>query len=77
MTKFNVPTELNGYPVVRSAESANVVTVMVERANIPELPFVVATWWPELGNTWSWGNYVEREVKDKVFNEVMLRNDKR
>lgn len=77
MTKFNVPAELNGYPVVRKTESANVVTVMVERANTPGLPFVVATWWPELGNTWSWGHYVERKIADTVFTEVLLRNDKR
>lgn len=51
--KMEAPKTLNGYPVIKSEVHANCVTVMMDAAH----KFIVATWWPELGATWSWGHY--------------------
>jgi hypothetical protein len=72
------PTELNGYPVIRFAEHKNCVTVMVRREQNPAIPYVVATWWPELKSTWSWGHYCYNSVEaDAEFKAAKARNEKR
>lgn len=53
-----IPATLNGYPVIAWTISANRerALVIVER-DAAMHPIVTATWWPELGNAWQWGNY--------------------
>ena len=71
------PARLNGYGVNKSQVHKNCVTVAVYRPDEPELPFVVATWWPELGNSWSWGHYVSRADMLTTFRNVAARNANR
>lgn len=51
---MTAPAYLNGYPVIRYAKHENCITVLVEK---PSGELVVATWWPALSTTWSWGHY--------------------
>lgn len=55
------PNTLNGYPVILATRHPSCVTVVVDRkSDYPTLQrYVVATWWPDLGTTWSWGHYVD------------------
>lgn len=81
MTKVlevNVPTMLNGCQVQESKAHLNgYVTVLVNRSTLHN-PYVVATWWPELGNSWSWGHYEDSMLDaDKTFREVSRRNEQR
>ena len=50
------PVTLNGYPVIEYDVHANCATIMVERCD-NAIKYVVATWWPSLGTSWSWGHY--------------------
>lgn len=55
------PTELNGHAVMAVADRhdfspGEVQAVMVKR-NHPMHPYVVASWWEELGTRWNWGHY--------------------
>lgn len=50
---MNTPTALNGYRVIRSEQHKTCSTVML----IDNGRYIVATWWPELGDSWSWGHY--------------------
>lgn len=53
----NVPQSLNGYPVTMATPHENgYVTVMMTRTGHVQ-PYVVATYWPDLGSTWMWGTY--------------------
>jgi hypothetical protein len=53
----NVPKALNGFPVTMATPHENgYVTVLVTRKDDP-MPYVVATYWRDLGNSWSWGHY--------------------
>lgn len=67
---------LNGYPVVRSTLHLNgYSTVMVKRG---ETDYVVATWYPALGSTWSWGHYdMDYIDAGKVYEETAKRNEQR
>ena len=74
----DVPNELNGYPVVGYREHPNgYVTVMLERPHAYE-PYIVATWWPELGTRWQWGHYTAAlpDAK-KAFRDAAERNQRR
>lgn len=70
------PRELNGYPVLHREDHRNgVFTVMVERG---EDDYAVATWWADLGATWSWGHYsTSYDVAAADFKQVAARNAKR
>ncbi len=74
---MNIPKVLNGYEVIQSAKHTNCATVMMTG----DEKVVVATWWPELKSTWSWGHYFhgERMVSEAVvsFAEVSQRNARR
>lgn len=72
------PLTLNGFPVVSEFSHFNgYVSVMVKRENDP-MPYVVATWWHGLGNTWSWGHYCETMAEaESEFKAAIARNDKR
>ena len=74
-----VPKTLNGYPVVLATISMKCVTVMVDRSEkYAEQPFVVATWWPGLKETWSWGHYCDsRKEAERVFQDVLEMNETR
>lgn len=74
---LKAPATLNGYPVIQSRVHESCVTVMVERRD-QITPFVVATWWPGLLGTWSWGHY-EHCLPDamETFEEVAGRNRRR
>ncbi|QXV73727.1 hypothetical protein [Rhizobium phage RHph_N46] len=76
--EVNVPTKLNGYRVVESKAHENgYVTVMVDRDQQHE-PYVVATWWQGLGESWSWGHYCDTMIKaSETFSEVSRRNERR
>lgn len=66
MSHVKHPSTLNGYPVERFIPHDNCASVMVRRG--PN-DFVLATWWPDLGETWMWGHYlpgasrIEREAE--------------
>lgn len=71
-----VPERLNGYPVISHQIHAVCVTVAVERGN----HIVIATWWPDLGNTWMWGHYLHGKTggqQQSAFCEVAARNARR
>jgi hypothetical protein len=71
-----LPARLNGAQVVRAESHGNgYATITVELANNPVTPFVVATWWPELGTSWQWGHYCRnaREAAE-TFASVAARN---
>lgn len=72
---MKAPLTLNGFKVVRSKVHTQCVTVMCDRG---DSDYVVATWWPLLGNTWSWGHYLDSaDEADFCFNDVAKRNAKR
>jgi hypothetical protein len=71
-----LPTKLNGFPVEKSTKHLNGYhTVMVKRGADD---IVVATWWPGLGDTWSWGHY-ETSLADaeRSFKIIATRNQTR
>lgn len=72
-----VPKKLNGLPVLAScAGGTGYHTVMMERPGFQ--PFVVATWWPDLETSWSWGHYCDtREEADGIFAQVATLNARR
>ncbi len=72
----NLPGEtLNGLTVLTIEAHTNCVTVMVHRPEDSYNPFVVATWWRGLGDSWSWGHYCEDSIEARrVFRDVADRN---
>jgi hypothetical protein len=51
---MQIPKELNGKPVVHAVAHENgIATLMMQGDG----EIIVATWWPELGASWSWGHY--------------------
>lgn len=73
----DVPSELNGFPVIGHERHARCVTVLVERPGDHDR-YVVATWWPGLGTTWEWGHYAAtRAQADVEFAEAVDRNGRR
>lgn len=76
--EVDVPTKLNGYPVVESKAHENGhVTVLVQRDD-PHDPYVVATWWQGLGTGWSWGHYFDTMLRaSEDFSETCRRNERR
>lgn len=68
-----LPRELNGYPVIGCVEHSNkYCSVLVKRA---DNDYVVATWWPELKETWSWGHYESSyEDASRTYEDVKRRN---
>ena len=72
---MDTPKTLNGYPVIRVEQHKNCATVMVDKPG----EYVVATWWPELGSSWSWGHYFPgpADACDEAmhdFNRTATRN---
>jgi hypothetical protein len=59
ITAADIPATLNGHRVVafviRSDEDR--ALVIVHREAHPIHQWVTASWWPELGDSWQWGNY--------------------
>lgn len=83
-----IPTELNGYPVIRSERHRNTATVMMAKPT-SENPteYIVATWFPELNQKWVWGHYFlvgrgdsiqeAKKLADECFFEIRKRNEAR
>lgn len=70
------PKTLNGYPVTGATVHKNCVTVLIDKADVPE--YVVATWWPELGSTWQWGRYHNsRAAAVRDFADISTRREAR
>lgn len=69
------PKTLNGYPVIGAHNHRDNVTVMCQRGDDD---YVVATWWKDLGDSWSWGHYFDGEgafIRACIdFNETAQRN---
>ena len=58
---MTTPTTLNGFPVIADAprkRDESQTAVVVYRRGDP-MPYVVATWTPTCGTTWTWGHYFE------------------
>jgi len=57
----DIPATLNGYPVKTFSLSrdADRALVLVHRENHAMHQWVAASWWPELGDSWMWGNYFD------------------
>lgn len=55
-----IPQTLNGYPVKAFTihPQGDRALVLVCRPQAFQ-PWVAATWWPELGETWQWGHYFD------------------
>lgn len=73
---MNVPAFLNGYPVLKHKEHAACATVFVSAG----CDYVVATWFPHNGNSWSWGHYfLKCDVvsANECYVEVAQRNANR
>jgi hypothetical protein len=65
----NVPKSLNGFPVTMATPHENGhVTVLVTRKDDP-MPYVVATHWAGLGNSWSWGHY--SDTPEQAMNDYL------
>lgn len=74
VSRIAAPTKLNGYPVVKANIHPSCVTVMVHRADDP-IPFVVATWWPDLKTQWMWGHYAsDADEAASAFEGASSRN---
>lgn len=68
------PQVLNGYRVVLYEQHSGCATVLVDKGD----EWVVATWWPELGETWCWGHYVDSLLPAlNEFRAVCARNERR
>jgi len=78
VASYDVPTVLNGYPVIGYRSHANgYATVMVKR-DVAHDPFVVATWYPDLAQGWVWGHYLTtRDEAEATFAQVDKRNQTR
>lgn len=74
-----VPAELNGNPVDAAADHGNgVYTVRVALPGNVATPWVVASYWPALGRTWSWGHYCATLAEaDSAWADVTARNRNR
>lgn len=57
MATLTMPTTLNGYPVKAWTNFGDHALVLVHRENHPMHPWVGAQWSPDLGSTWTSGNY--------------------
>lgn len=71
---IRAPKSLNGYPVVRQRPHPNCATVMMKR---DAGDYVIATWWPDLGDSWMWGHYLPDTTSlelDTEFRDVADRN---
>lgn len=81
ITVADVPQQLNGYPVIAVVvnHSGSRATVMVDRTSVePKMPYVVASWWPELGKTWNGGDYSsDRKDADHDFDRRVHANASR
>lgn len=72
----DIPAKLNGYPVISHTIHATCVTVAVDRGDC----IVVATWWPELGDSWMWGHYLHGLTggqQQQEYLEIAARNARR
>lgn len=77
MDAEGIPKVLNGNEVIRFVKhDSGYSTIMVRRDGY--MPYVIATWWPELKSSWMWGHY-ENNIKDAyaVFEHVCDRNSSR
>jgi hypothetical protein len=63
------PSKLNHCPVIQSRMHARCFTVMMEG----EGQYIVATWWPDLGSTWSWGHYSPFTANDQASKDEAHR----
>lgn len=60
VSHHNIPTTLNGYAVKAFSiadDGARALVIVYRDDEGGFLPWVTATWWPELGDCWMWGNY--------------------
>lgn len=84
MTDISTERKLNGYPVIAYTQHKNVQTVMMAAPG----KFIVATWWPDLGEHWYWGHYFHhngdtdsrndaRDDADAAFKDAEKRNAER
>lgn len=64
----DVPERLNGFRVISHQIHAVCVTVAIERWD----HVVIATWWPDLGNTWMWGHYLHGKTGGQQQHEFCL-----
>lgn len=72
-------SHLNGYPVIAfDRHSRDYHTVMVDRGHLQPQRYVVATWWPALGDAWQWGHYCDdmAQANETMF-AVSARNHSR
>lgn len=78
MDAEGIPKVLNGYEVIRFVKHDNdYASIMVYRPK-NYMPYVIATWWPELKSGWMWGHYEnESTAAYAVFEQVCDRNSKR
>lgn len=69
------PATLNGAPVLAVAAQGDRLRVLVDRGADSAHRFVVASWWPGLGRSWSWGHYfaTAQEVREYLAAEAQGR----
>lgn len=76
------PATLNGLPVLSFVVHKNCATVALVRGadTDPAQTTIIATWWPDLGTSWSWGHYLRGNMSKAArgcFDEVSARNENR
>ena len=62
---MEIPTDLNGFPVVACAprkDTEGMWAVLVVCSELG-MPYLVASWSPELRNEWLWGHYYDNISK--------------
>jgi len=75
---MTLPKTLNGHAVELCHDHGNgFATVLVHMPENRVTPYCVATWWPELGQRWTWGHYCSDIDSDDIFNDVAHRNARR
>ena len=74
-----MPKTLNGFPVKAFTISKNAdrALVLIHREG-DFMPWVAASWWPELGTQWQWGNYFKsyQEADDYRANWIRTHGNR-
>lgn len=66
------PAALNGCPVLAVFPRRDGCAVVLVKRPESFRPFVVASYWPDLGDSWSWGNYLaSAQEAESVLAEML------
>jgi hypothetical protein len=71
----DIPATLNGHRVVAFVIRADRewALVIVYREGHPIHQWIAATWWPELGDSWEWGNYYYDRAEADAYGDNWIK----